>query len=140
MLRGAAVAGGNPPLRPRPPWRTVPQATAKDGAAPVLYEWRTYHPAPGRMEALHRRFAEHTRRLFARHGIREIGYFTPAGAEGPLHYLLAYPDRAAREASWEAFRADPEWQRIKAESERDGALLTRVDSLLLEPTSYSPQP
>jgi hypothetical protein len=106
----------------------------------VLYEWRTYHAVPGRMDALHRRFAEHTRRLFARHGIREVGYFVPDGAEGPLRYLLAYSDRAAREAGWTAFRADPEWQRAKAESERAGPLVERIESTLLIPTPYSPEP
>jgi hypothetical protein len=107
---------------------------------PVLYEWRTYHPVAGRHEALHRRFAEHTRRLFQKHGIREVGSFVPDGAEGPLHYLLAYPDRAARDAAWEAFQADPEWKRIKEETERDGPLVARIESLFLRPTPYSPLP
>ncbi len=92
------------------------------------------------MAALHRRFVEHTRRIFQRHGIRDVGYFTPSGGEGPLHYLLAYEDRATRDAAWEAFRADPEWQRAKAESEREGPLVERIDSLFLEPTPYSPLP
>lgn len=106
----------------------------------MLYEWRTYHAVAGRMDRLHRRFADHTCRLFAKHGIRQIGYFIPVGAEGPLHYLLAYPDRAARDAAWEAFRSDPEWQAAKAESERDGPLVERIDSVFLEPTPYSPRP
>ncbi len=106
----------------------------------MLYEWRTYHPAAGKAEALHRRFAEHTRRLFARHGMREIGYFVPEGVAGPVYYMLAYPDRAARDTAWAAFRADPEWQRVKAESELDGPLVERIDSVFLHPTPYSPEP
>lgn len=106
----------------------------------MLYEWRIYHPASGKAAALHRRFAEHTRRLFQRHGLREIGYFVPEGVEGPLYYLLAYPDRAARDAAWAAFRADPEWQRVKAESELGGPLVDRIDSVFLQPTPYSPVP
>lgn len=106
----------------------------------MLYEWRTYHAAPGRMARLHRRFAEHTMRLFDRHGIRAVCFFTPVGAEGPLYYLLAYPDQAARERAWRALQADPEWQRVKAETEADGPLVERIDSLFLEPTPYSPLP
>ena len=92
------------------------------------------------MPELHRRFAEHTRRLFQRHGIREVGYFVPVGTDGPLSYLLAYADRAAREAAWEAFSQDPEWKRVKVESERGGPLVERIDSVFLEPTPYSPLP
>jgi len=92
------------------------------------------------MPDLHRRFAEHTLRLFTRHGIRQVGYFVPDGAEGPLHYLLAYPDRAARDAAWAAFSSDPEWRRAKAESERDGPLVERLDSVFLQATPYSPEP
>lgn len=117
-----------------------PSTERSGGFLGVLYEWRTYHAAAGRMERLHRRFADHTCRLFARHGIRQVGYFVPTGAEGPLHYLLAYPDRPARDAAWEAFRADPEWQAAKAESERDGPLVERIDSVFLETTPYSPEP
>ena len=106
----------------------------------LLYEWRTYHAAAGKSEALHRRFADHACRLFERHGIRQIGYFVPAGAEGPLHYLLAYSDRAARDAAWEAFRSDPDWKAAKAESEKGGPLVERIDSVFLLPTPYSPQP
>lgn len=104
----------------------------------MLYEWRTYHAAAGKMDALHRRFAQHTCRLFRRHGIHEVGYFTPVGAEGPLCYLLAFPSAAARAVAWEAFRADPEWQQAKAESEAEGPLVDRIDSQLLTPTPYSP--
>lgn len=106
----------------------------------MLYEWRTYHAAAGKMDALHRRFAEHTCRLFDRHGIRQVGYFVPVAAEGPLHYLLAYPDQVARDTAWTAFRADPQWQAAKADSEREGPLVERIDSVFLQATPYSPQP
>jgi hypothetical protein len=106
-----------------------------------LFEIRTYTAHPGKMEALHRRFREHTHRLFLRHGIEPVGYWTVSageGAETTLVFLLAYPSREAREAAWKAFQADPEWQRAKAESEREGPLVARVDSRFLTPADYSP--
>lgn len=110
-------------------------------AASRLFEIRTYTAHPGKMEALHRRFREHTHRLFVRHGIEPVGYWTVTegeGAGGTLVFLLAYPGREAREAAWKAFLADPEWQRAKAESEKDGPLVARVDSRFLSPADYSP--
>jgi hypothetical protein len=109
---------------------------------PRCYEMRTYVAAPGKMEALHARFRDHTRRLFAKHGIEQIGYWTTT--EGPdaartLVFLLAYPSREAREASWKAFRADPEWVGAKKKSEADGvALVEKAIETFLAPTDYSP--
>lgn len=106
----------------------------------MLYELRTYEPHPGRMKALQERFAQHTLRLFAKHGMTAVGFWTPQIGEwnNQLVYLLGYPDLAARERSWTAFRADPEWQRALADSERDGPLVTRIRSVILEPTAFSP--
>ncbi|HEY0187975.1 MAG TPA: NIPSNAP family protein [Cellulomonas sp.] len=108
----------------------------------TVYELRTYHAAPGRMDALLARFREHTVAIFARHGMTSIGYWVPAtepGAGGPdrLVYLLAHADRAAATASWAAFQADPQWQRVRAASEADGPVVDRIDSELLEPVDFS---
>jgi hypothetical protein len=116
---------------------TVP-AKAADNR---IFEMRTYHCAPGRLDALHKRFREHTNYLFAKQGISLIAYWTPL--EGPeskntLVYVLAYPSMAAREASWKAFREDPEWIAAKEASEKDGPIVEKVDSLFLTPTDYSP--
>lgn len=106
-----------------------------------VYEMRTYTTEPGRLDALHKRFREHTNQLFVKHGMTLVGYWTPA--DGPtagntLVYILAYPSKAAREASWKAFAEDPEWQKAKAESEKDGKIVSKVDSQFLNPTDYSP--
>ncbi|MEZ5364613.1 MAG: NIPSNAP family protein [Bryobacterales bacterium] len=106
-----------------------------------IFELRTYHCFPGRLDALHKRFREHTNAIFVKHGMSLIGYWTPT--EGPdagntLVYMLAYPSKAAREASWKAFRDDPEWQTARAESEKDGKIVEKVDSVFLSPTDYSP--
>lgn len=99
---------------------------------------RTYFPAPGRMADLQARFRQHTMRLFARHGIVSVGYWTTPDSAESLVYILAYPDHEGREASWAAFRADPEWQAAAAASEADGPLVARRESLFLRETDFSP--
>ena len=77
-----------------------------------LYEMRVYWAAPGKLDALHARFRDHTTKLFEKHGMTNVGYFVPVGdnPERKLVYVLAYPDRKARDASWAAFVNDPEWK------------------------------
>lgn len=106
---------------------------------PRLFELRTYHAQPGKLDALLARFRDHTTRLFAKHGMTNIGYWLPV--ENPdqiLIYLLAYPDRAARDASWKDFSADADWKKVAAASEADGKLVAKVDQLFLTATDYSP--
>lgn len=111
-------------------------------AAPAenrFFELRTYHAAPGKLDALQARFRDHTLKLFQRHGIENIGYWVPANNTGnQLVFLLAYPSREAREASWKAFMADPDWQAAYKASEKDGPLVTKADSVFLKATDYSP--
>ena len=108
------------------------------------YELRTYRTAPGKMEALNKRFRDHTLKLFARHGITSVGYWERLDKEGQpsgqLTFLLSYPDREAREKSWKAFMADPEWQSAAKASEANGPLLEKngVTSIFLTATDYSP--
>ena len=106
-----------------------------------VFEMRTYTAPPGKLDDLHRRFQDHTMRFFERHGMTNIGYWVPQDPErssNTLVYLLAYPSRAAAESAWEAFRADPEWVAAKAASEVDGLLVENVESVFLDPTTYSP--
>jgi hypothetical protein len=105
-----------------------------------VFELRTYTAAPDRLERLNSRFGDHTIQLFERHGMTNIGYFTPQDAplsQNTLIYLLAHDSRAAAEASWTAFRADPDWQRVVEETQRDGRLAEKVESVFLDPTDYS---
>ncbi len=103
------------------------------------YELRTYHAAEGKLDALHARFADHTADLFKKHGMEQIAYWTPLENEDrTLVYLLAYPDRSAREDCWKAFLADPVWQAAKAESEKEGKLVAKIESLFLHLADYSP--
>jgi len=106
-----------------------------------IFELRTYTASPGKLDALNARFREHTNALFEKHGMTVIGFFTPLEGDrrnDTLVYILAFPDRAARDASWKAFRDDPEWVRVKAESEVNGSLTVKIESVVLGPTDYSP--
>lgn len=104
-----------------------------------LYELRTYHAAPGKLEALLTRFRNHTVKLFEKHGMRNVGYWVPVeNKDNLLIYLLAYPDKESRDASWKAFAEDPEWKKAAADSEADGKLVAKADSLFLKPTDFSP--
>jgi hypothetical protein len=106
-----------------------------------FFEMRTYYAAPGKMEALHARFRDHTCKLFEKNGITIIGFWSPADAaeaDKSMVYILAYPSKEAREKSWKAFQEDPEWKAAKEASEKDGKLVDRVVSVFLNPTDYSP--
>lgn len=107
---------------------------------PRVFEMRTYYANPGKMEALHARFRNHTCKLFQKHGMTLIGFWSPTDAkeaERKMVYILAFPSKDAAEKSWEAFRADPDWKAAKAASEKDGVLVEKVESVYLNPTDYS---
>lgn len=115
---------------------------AQQRPEPRFFELRTYTATPGKMDALLARFRNHTLRLFERHGMTNIGYWTMVSgdnAERTLVYILAYPSQEAREASWKAFQADPEWQAAAKESQKDGIRLAeQMVSRYMRPTDFSP--
>ena len=112
--------------------------------APRTFELRTYKATPGNLEALNTRFRDHTMKLFSKHGMTHYGYWTPAdknkGADDTLIYILAHKSREAADASFKAFRADPDWvaARKASEAKAGGSLTVKVDSLFIKPTDYSP--
>jgi hypothetical protein len=115
---------------------------ARDGdrGQAMIYELRIYEAMPGKLPALHARFANHTLRLFERHGISPVGFWTTyiGPSTTTLTYILAWSDLAERERRWDAFMADPEWIAARADSEREGPLLQRIQNQILTPTPYSP--
>jgi hypothetical protein len=105
-----------------------------------FFEMRTYYANPGKMSALHARFKDHTVKLFEKHGMTNVGYWSPTtgeNSENTMVYILAYPSKEAREKSWKAFVEDPEWKKVKADSEKDGVLVSKVVSVFMTPTEYS---
>lgn len=105
----------------------------------MIHELRIYHCAPGRLPALNKRFESVTLRLWEKHGIRQVGFWTTlvGPSNQALTYLLAWKDLAERETRWNAFMSDPEWLAARAESEKDGIIVERIDNSILTPTAYS---
>ena len=106
----------------------------------MLYEYRVYEAMPGRLPDLHARFQDHTLKLFEKHGIRNVGYWTSAVGDysNRLIYIVAFEDSGQRDRAWASFADDPEWKRVVAESEAKGPLVARLFNSLLKPTDYSP--
>ena len=106
------------------------------------FELRTYHAAPGKLEVLNARFRDHTCALFKKHGMEIVGFWIPTdkdkGAENTLVYMLVHKSREEAKKSWEAFQNDPEWKKVRAESEVNGKLTDKVESVFLAATDYSP--
>ena len=120
-------------------------AMAQDNALDpraALYELRVYHANPGKLDALNARFREHTLKLFEKHGMRNVAYWveqpSAESPDGKVIYVLAFPSREARDASWKSFVADPVWQEVAANSEVGGKLIARIDSTLMSLADYSP--
>jgi hypothetical protein len=107
-----------------------------------VFELRTYITNEGKLDDLNKRFREHTNRLFKKHKIQIVGFWTPQdekdGKGNKLVYLIAFPSREAAKASWKAFQEDPEWQEAKEASHKNGVLVKEVISVYLDPTDYSP--
>lgn len=105
----------------------------------MIHELRIYHCMPGRLPDLNKRFDTITLALWEKHGIRQAGFWTVL--VGPnnqsLYYLLEWNSMAEREQKWGAFMIDPEWTSKRAETERNGPLVERVENLFLAPTAYS---
>ena len=134
FLFSAALSAQNPPLE------AAPSPSLKSNGR--LLELRTYYAMPGKLEDIHKRFREHTMRIFAKHGMTVVGFWGPVykkdGSDSKLTYLLSFKNREERDAKWKEFAADPEWQKVSKESEANGKLLEKIDSIFLYDTDYAP--
>jgi NIPSNAP len=120
-------------------------AQEKGGSGPsatTVYELRIYHVYEGKLDDVLRRFRDHTVKLFEKHGMKNLAYWTPT--DEPLKgktlvYILVHPSREAATANWQAFRDDPEWQNVRDKSEANGKLVEKIDSTYLTLTDFSPK-
>ena len=111
------------------------------GPTTAVYELRVYHAAPGKLADLLSRFREHTVKIFDRHGMKSVAYWTPLDEpdkSNTLIYILEHPSRDAAAANWKSFQDDPEWKSVRDKSEASGKLVEKVDSTFMALTDFSP--
>lgn len=146
-----------PPVKRRTLLQALPAATflsaslwgasQRDNADPTqpstgVYELRVYHAAAGKLPELLARFREHTVKLFDRHGMKSVAYWTPVDEpekSSTLIYILYHPSREAAAANWKSFGDDPEWKSVHDKSEANGKLVDKVDSTFMALTDFSPR-
>jgi hypothetical protein len=105
----------------------------------MIYELRIYDVIPGKLQALNDRFANTTLRIFEKHGIKVVGFWTDAvGVSNRITYMVAFKDAAHRDQAWRETLSDPELVKAFADSEKDGPLIATMTNTLLRPTAYSP--
>ena len=106
----------------------------------MIYEMRTYTANPGKFDLMQARFRDHTRGIFEKHGMKSIGYWvqvSPEDGAGDLIYIISHESLEQADKNWSAFRADPEWVKVKGDSEVDGLLVANVKSQYMTATDYS---
>lgn len=106
----------------------------------MIHELRIYTAESGKMPALLARFRDHTLELFEKHGITNVGYWLNSigGRNDELWYIVGFESLAAREQAWASFVTDPEWKKVRAESEAGGPLVHHIENRILNPTDFSP--
>jgi len=143
MTRRSVVAFGGVFLAGVVAGQMVPAraAVAQAPGSSRVFEIRTYTAPDGKLEELHKRFRDHTLRIFKKHDMTSIAYFRPQDAplkDNTLIYVLAHPSREAAKKNWADFQADPEWQKVSAESQVNGRIVSKVESVFADPADYSP--
>jgi hypothetical protein len=115
---------------------------ASQTAPAHVYELRTYTATEGKLDAVNARFRDNTIRIFNRHHMKSVGYWLPTdpekGGGTTLVYILEHPSREDARKNWAEFNADPEWQKVKAETEKDGKIVAKAESVFMNATDYSP--
>lgn len=120
--------------------RGTPSEAATAAAKNRVYELRTYYTNEGKLPDLQARFRNHTMKLFEKHGMKNVGYWTPQDAPASantLIYIISHESRDAAKKSWAAFVADPEWKKVRDASEANGKIVSKVESVYMDATDYS---
>ena len=127
-------------MLPATEWAASKSEAASELPAPTVFELRVYHCHEGKLPDLLKRFREHTTKLFEKHGIKNIAYWTPLdepAKSNMLIYIIAHPSREAAAANWKAFQDDPEWKDVRDKSEANGKIVEKVDSTYMSKTDFS---
>jgi hypothetical protein len=116
-------------------------APAAGQASTRVFELRTYTANAGKFDAMKARFRDHILPLFKKHNLTVVGFWTPVDpplSENTLVYILAHESREAAKKNWAAFSADPVRKQVWADTEKDGPINMKVESVYLNPTDFSP--
>jgi hypothetical protein len=119
----------------------LPEPVAQAQSRGRVFELRTYTAPEGKLAELHARFRNHTMRIFNKHGMTSVGYFAPQDtplSQNTLVYIISHASREQAKANWAAFQADPEWQKVAQESQVNGKIVAKVESVFMDATDYSP--
>jgi hypothetical protein len=119
----------------------VPEPVVQAQGRGRVFELRTYTAPEGKLGQLHARFRDHTMRIFNKHGMTSVGYFAPQDAplsQNALVYVISHASREQAKANWSAFQADPEWQKVAQDSQVNGKIVAKVESVFMDATDYSP--
>ncbi len=115
---------------------------AEKPKTPRYFELRVYHsPTLHQLHMLQERFSGAEIKIFHRSGIHPVLYAnTTIGPDLPnLTYLIPFASLADREKAWDAFAADPEWMKARADSvARGGQIVDTQNMSLWKATPYSP--
>ena len=105
----------------------------------MIYEMRIYRCLPGRLPALLKRNESVVPKIWEKHGIRQVGFFTTlmGTSNQEVTYFLAWESLAERERKWTAFVSDPTWIAARNKSEQDGPIVANMASQFMMPTSFS---
>lgn len=121
--------------------RGTPSEAAAAAAKNRVFELRTYYTNEGKLPDLEKRFRDHTTKLFKKHGMTNVGYWVPQDepkSQNTLIYVISHESREAAKKNWDDFRNDPEWKKVAAASEVNGKIVSKVESVYMNPTDYSP--
>lgn len=105
-----------------------------------VFEYRVYTAAPGKMDALLARFRNHTMRIFEQNGMTNVAYWTTLEKEGEqprLVYLLAHKSEKKAKRNWEKFGRSKAWKRVIAETESNGSLVQKIESVYWRALPFS---
>jgi hypothetical protein len=119
-------------------WNASSVAHAQGGK---VFEMRTYTAPDGKLPNLQARFRDHTIRIFNKHNMKSVGYWVPQDAparDNTLVYIISHDSREAAKKNWADFQADPEWKKVSAESQVEGPIVSKVVSVFMDATDYSP--
>ena len=121
--------------------RGTPSEASSAAAKNKVYELRTYYTNEGKLPDLLARFRNHTTKIFKKHGMTNVGYWVPQdspASQNTLIYIIAHDSREAAKKSWDDFRKDPEWQAVAKASEANGKIVSKVESVYMDATDFSP--